>query len=42
MKYGKVVKQKQGRNSNPIGNRCDNPMLDTKVYEVEFSDGNVD
>ena len=41
MKGGKVVKRKQNHNDNPFGNMHDNPMLDTRVYEVEFFDKNV-
>ena len=41
MKRGTVVNRKRDHNGNPVGIRHDNPMLDTRVYEVEFSNGNV-
>ena len=41
MKRGTVINRKRDHNGNPVGIRHDNPMLDTRGYEVEFSDGNV-
>ena len=28
-----------GKSGNPIGRRYDNPILDSRLYEAEFSDG---
>ena len=41
MKRGTVVNRKRNHNGNPLGSQHKNPMLDSRVYEVEFSDGNV-
>ena len=34
-----VVSRKRDANGNPIGRANPNPILDTRVYEVEFEDG---
>ena len=34
-----VVKRKRGADGNLIGKRNPNPLLDTRVYEVQFPDG---
>ena len=36
-----VLKRKRGDDGVPVGIRNTNPMLDSRVYEVEFSDGAV-
>ncbi len=35
----KVMSRKRDENGNPIGVSNTNPILDTRVYEVQFSDG---
>jgi hypothetical protein len=40
-KVGKVIQRKAEDNGNPIGKSHDNQILDTREYEVEFSDGDV-
>jgi hypothetical protein len=35
---GKVIGRKRNSDSNPIGTAHSNPILDTRVYEVEFPD----
>jgi hypothetical protein len=39
VEFGKVTKRLRDKNGLPIGTANDNPILDTKVYEVEFPDG---
>ena len=36
---GQVIKRKCDANGNPIGRSNTNPLLDTRVYEVQFPDG---
>jgi len=38
---GKVLKRKRDDNGNPTGVRNDNPILDTRQYEIEFPDGEI-
>jgi hypothetical protein len=38
---GKVIGRKRDVNGNPVGRASNNPILDTRVYEVEFPDGSV-
>ena len=38
-KYAKVTKRLRDANGIPIGTADDNPILDTRMYEVEFMDG---
>jgi hypothetical protein len=38
---GKVIGRKRDANGNPVGHANSNPILDTRVYEVEFPDGSV-
>ena len=38
---GKVVTRKHDLDGNPVGVRNQNPILDTRVYNVEFPDGHV-
>ncbi|MGH3054233.1 MAG: reverse transcriptase domain-containing protein, partial [Gaiellaceae bacterium] len=42
MLSGTVVGRKRDTNGNPIGNYSNNPILDSRVYEVEFPDGHVE
>ena len=35
----KVIKRKRDSHGNPIGRAHDNAMLDSRIYEVQFSDG---
>ena len=37
--YAKVTKRLRDANGIPIGTADDNPILDTRMYEVEFMDG---
>ena len=38
-KLTRVTKRLRDESGNPIGRRHDNPFLDSRLYEVEFSDG---
>ena len=37
--FGRVTKRLRDKNGLPIGTANDNPILDTRLYEVEFLDG---
>ena len=39
---GTVIGRKRDADGNPIGKRNTNPILDTRVYEVQFPDGHVE
>ena len=39
---GKVVRRKRDRDGNPIGTANRNPLLDTRLYEVQFPDGRTE
>jgi hypothetical protein len=39
VELGRVVKRLRDKNGLPIGTAHDNPVLDSRIYEVEFSDG---
>ncbi len=39
VELGRVTKRLRDKNDLPIGTAYDNPILDTRVYEVEFPDG---
>ena len=39
VEFARVVKRLRDKNGLPIGTANDNPILDTRVYEVEFPDG---
>jgi len=39
VEYGKVTKRLRDAEGRPIGKAHDNPLLDTREYEVEFRDG---
>ena len=41
MTAGRVIKRARGQDGNPIGTRHSNPLLDTREYTVEFSDGST-
>ena len=41
MKRGTVVNRKRDLNGDPVGTRNTNPLLDSRLYEVEFSNGAV-
>jgi hypothetical protein len=41
MAIGTIVKQKRNHAGNPVGRHDVNPILYTRIYEVEFSDGEV-
>ena len=41
MLHGKVIKRARGEDGRPIGKANNNPMLDTRKYEVELSDGTI-
>jgi len=38
---GKVINRKRDLDGNPIGRANTNPILDTRIYEVEFPDGTI-
>ena len=40
-RVGTVVRRRNDDNGNPIGRSNENPILDTREYEVEFGDGDV-
>ena len=39
VQFGRVVKRLRDNDGLPIGTAHDNPILDTRMYEVEFQDG---
>ena len=39
VQFGRVVKRLRDRDGLPIGTAHDNPILDSRMYEVEFQDG---
>ena len=41
MENARVVKRHKNHDGQYIGRRHDNPILDTRVYDVEFNDGSV-
>ena len=41
MRSGKVTGRKRSADGSLLGTRNDNPILDTRMYEVEFPDGEV-
>ena len=41
LERGTVVRRARGPDQRPIGRRNDNPILDTRSYEVQFEDGDV-
>jgi len=38
---GRVMKWTRDGDGNPVGQRNSNPILDTRVYEVQFGDGST-
>ena len=42
MVMAKVVRRVKDSEGRPTGKRHDNPILDTRQYEVEFNDGTLD
>ena len=42
MQRGKVVCRKRDADGNPMGRENRNPILDTRLYEVEFADGRTE
>ena len=41
VEHGKVIGRKRDQDSHPIGHSNANPLLNTRVYEVEFQDGHI-
>jgi hypothetical protein len=39
VQYARVVKRLRDKDGLPIGTAHDNPILDSRIYEVEFQDG---
>lgn len=39
---GRVVKRRIDQHANPIGTANDDPILDTRIYQVEFQDGHIE
>ena len=37
--YAKVTKRMKDKDGNPIGTANENPILDSRIYEVEYEDG---
>jgi len=42
VQYAKVMKHLRDAEVRPMGTANDNPLLDTREYEVEFLDGHVE
>ena len=42
MVFARVTKRLKDSEGIPIGTASDNPLLDSRKYEIEYSDGNVD
>jgi len=40
--HGKVVGRKRDSEGNPVGHAANNPLLDTREYDVEFIDGSTE
>jgi len=38
----RVIGRKKDRDGNPLGTAHPNPILDTRIYDVQFSDGHVE
>ena len=38
----KIIKQKHGNQGNPIGKENTKPILETRLYELEVPDGQVE
>jgi len=38
---GRVIKRIRDEDGNPVGQRHNNPILDTRRYEVQFGDGST-
>ena len=41
MARGRVISRKRDADGNPTGRQHDNPILDTRVYNVQFDDGEI-
>jgi hypothetical protein len=41
VEFARVVKRLRDKDGLPIGTANDNPILDTRLYEVEFPDGHT-
>ena len=41
MLRGRVTSRKRDANGNPVGRANTNPILDTRLYNVEFPDGHI-
>ena len=41
MLRGRVKSRKRDTNDNPVGKANTNPILDTRLYNVEFPDGHI-
>jgi len=39
LRKGTIVSRKRDNNGNPIGTKADNPIMDTRQYEIKFADG---
>jgi hypothetical protein len=38
----RVLQRKHDKDGNPVGRDSTNPILDTRVYEMQFSDGHIE
>jgi hypothetical protein len=41
-RWGLVIKCAKGIGGEPVGHACANPFFDTREYEVEFTNGNIE
>ena len=41
MARGRVISRKRDANGNPTGRQHDNPILNTRIYNVQFDDGEI-
>ena len=41
VEYGKVIGRKRDQDGRPVGQAKAIPLLNTRVYEVEFQDGYI-
>ena len=39
---GRVTKRSRGHDGEPIGVAHNNPLFDTREYDVEFTDGSIE
>jgi len=42
MRKGRVIARKRDAHGNPVGVANNNPLLDSRMYEIEFPEGNIE